>query len=174
MGPDKYLVRTDESGNALWSRVWQEAGAQSGFGLLPTADGHYLVYGLRTDAGGGGGMDALLLKIDADGNVLWNQDLSQVDVLEYCSGAVETADGGYLLTGMAMSGSSGGIPWVRLDRGRQLLWQEMLSEERGARAGLRILEVPAGGYLVIATVSDGGRGWYTLLIKTDTEGNVGE
>jgi Tol biopolymer transport system component len=174
MNPDIYLVRTDGLGQPLWSQVWEEAGAQSGFGLLPTSDGHYLIYGLRTDPGGGAGMDPLFLKIDADGNVLWNQDLHEVNVLEYCTSVIETADGGYLLTGMAMSRDSGGIPWVKLDQGGQVLWQETLSGERGNRAGLRILEPPAGGYLIIGTVGGSGRGWYTVLIKTDTEGRIAE
>ena len=177
MNPDVYLVRTDESGKPLWTQVWEEPGTQGAFNMLPTSDGHYLIIGLRCDTGSDVGTDPLFLKVDAEVNVVWDQAIGEANVMDYGTDVIETADGGYLLTGMALPSGRGGIPLVRLDGNGQVLWRKYLSTERGNRAGLRILEVPTGGYLIIAitgAVSDGGQGLYTILIKTDAEGNVVE
>jgi hypothetical protein len=174
MNPDVYLIRTDESGNPLWSRVLEQPGAQGGHRILPAADGSFFVFGLRSDASSNAELDPLLLAVDADGNVLWEGAIGETNVEDYTSGVLPTVDGGYLLTGMSMRGSRGSIPLLKIDEAGQLLWRKTLSEQPGQQAGITILESPAGGYLVIGIVSDGGRGWYTLLIKTDDEGNTAE
>jgi Tol biopolymer transport system component len=172
MNPDVYLVRTDGQGQTVWSQVWEAPGAQSGFRLLPTSDGGFLISGLRSDAGTEAGTDALLLKVDADGNIIWDRAVGIANAFDYGTAVVETPDGGYLLTGMSTRGGQGGIPLTRLDGDGQVLWSKMLSEEPGNRAGLEILAASGGGYLVIGNASTGGRGWYTVLIKTDGEGDV--
>jgi Tol biopolymer transport system component len=171
MDPDLYLVRTDEQGNVRWSQVLEKPGAQAAFGMLPTPDGHYVISGLRSDTTSDVGIDPLLIQIDADGSVLWDRAVGEADILDYGSALLQTADGGYLLAGMSVRSGRGGIPLTRLDGNGQVLWRRMLSEERGNRAGIAILPAADGGYLVVGTVSDGGQGWYTLLIKTDDEGN---
>jgi Tol biopolymer transport system component len=172
MNPDLYLVRTDGQGNVLWSRVLEEPGAQAGFDMLSAPDGHYVITGLRSDTGTDVGVDPLLVKIDADGNVLWNRAIGEANIMDYGSALLATPDGGYLLAGMSVRGGRGGIPLIKLDGDGQVLWRKMLSEDRGNRAGIAILEAADGGYLVVGTVSNGGQGWYTLLIKTNDEGNL--
>jgi hypothetical protein len=172
MNPDLYLVRTDEQGNVRGSQVMEEPGVQAGFKMLPTADGHYLIIGLRSDTTSAVGIDPLLIKIDADGNVIWNQAIGEANIMDYGSAILATADGGYLFAGMSVRNGRGGIPLTKLDENGQVLWRKILAEDQGNRAGVAILEAAGGGYLVIGTVSDGGQGWYTLLIKTDEQANV--
>ena len=169
MNPDLYLIQTDAQGNARWSRVLEEPGGQAGFKMVPTSDGHYLVIGLRSDTGSEAGTDPLVVKIDVDGNILWKQAIGEANMFDYSTAVLSTADGGYLLTGALVRGGNGSIPLIKLDKDGQVLWRQTLSEEPGNRAGVEILAAPDGGYLVIGNVSDGGRGWYTLLIKTDGE-----
>jgi enamidase len=95
--------------------------------------------------------------------MMWKQAVGESEITDYGTDVVETSDGGYILTGLSTR-SRGGIPLIRMDEQGQVLWRRYLSEARGNRAGLRILELPAGGYLVIGTVGNGGEGWYTLLI----------
>jgi hypothetical protein len=41
-------------------------------------------------------------------------------------------------------------------------------------SGMRLLLTPDGGYLTVSTTDEFSRGFETILIKTDGEGNVNE
>ena len=68
-----YLVKRDRDGNTLWEKLytyedlpfrWQRLG-----GITPTEDGNFFVTGRTTGAAGGN--DCWVIKVDSDGNKLW-------------------------------------------------------------------------------------------------------
>jgi Tol biopolymer transport system component len=170
--PDVMLLRTDASGNELWSRVWEEEDVEGGFVLLPTSDGRYLLAGITGPAGSQTDTDFLFVKIDADGNQIWNRPLGDENAVEYATDAIELPDGGYLLIGMFSGGGRGAIPLIKTDVDGELAWRRNLIEGRGNKAGMKILPAPDGGYLIVGITTEFGRGFETVLIKTDSEGNV--
>lgn len=172
--PDVMLLRTDASGNELWSRVWEEEDVEGGFALLPTSDGHYVLTGITGPEGNQTDIDFLFIKIDADGNQIWNRTLGDGDAVDYGTDAIELPDGGYLLIGMFSGGGRGAIPLIRTDLDGEIVWRRNLIESRGNKAGMKILPTPDGGYLVVGITTEFGRGFETILIKTDSEGNTVE
>jgi len=65
-GPDFWLVRTDSTGNQLWSKTYGGTGTDVAYSLIKTSDGGFALAG-STDSFGAGGTDFWLVKVDADG-----------------------------------------------------------------------------------------------------------
>ena len=58
------------AGAATWAKTYGGTGADRATDVQMTADGGYIVAG-ATDSYGAGGTDAWVLKLDSDGNVVW-------------------------------------------------------------------------------------------------------
>jgi formylglycine-generating enzyme required for sulfatase activity/Tol biopolymer transport system component len=165
--PDIFLLRTDGSGEELWSQVWATEDADGGHVLLPTSDGAYLIAGITAPAGNQSKSDVLFVKIDAEGNQIWNKPLGDQNAVDYGTDAIELPGGGYLLTGLFDRSGRGAIPLIRTDADGELVWTRNLVEGRGNKVGMRLLPTPDGGYLIVGNTDEFGRGFETILIKTD-------
>jgi hypothetical protein len=64
---DVYLIKTDSSGNTLWTRTWGGAGVDFGNSVQQTSDGGCIVTGYTAPPAGAG--DVYLIKTDANGSV---------------------------------------------------------------------------------------------------------
>jgi hypothetical protein len=156
--------------------VWEAENVEGGHVLLPTSDGNYIIVGITSSAGREGDIDFLFLKIDSDGNLVWKEPIGdeREGAVDYGIDVAETSDGGYLITGMLSSGGRGAIPLIKTDRNGQVLWTRNLVEGQGNKAGMRVLRTPDGGYVIVGSTDEHRRGFETVLIKTDSEGNVTE
>ena len=119
-------------------------------------------------------IDFLFLKIDADGNLVWDELISDESAVDYGTDVIETSDGGYLITGMFSGGGHGAIPLIKTDGSGQVLWTRNLIEGRGNKVGMRVFPASDGGYMIVGNTDEYRRGFETVLIKTDSEGKVNE
>ena len=69
-GADIYVVRTDMQGDTLWTRTFGGPGDDFGYSIRLTNDQNYIIAG-HTRSFGQGQLDALLMKIDDHGEVIW-------------------------------------------------------------------------------------------------------
>lgn len=90
------LLKTDETGNIEWSK--NIAGVESTYSGQPTRDGGYIVAGW-TDSGPGLATGSLI-KLDNDGNKVWEQMIGS-ELPEFFQSIQETFDGGFIMTGSA-------------------------------------------------------------------------
>jgi hypothetical protein len=70
---DYYLVRTNNSGNLLWSKTYGGTNIDEAYSVQQTNDGGYIVNG-HTYSFGAGLSDIYLIKTDSNGNSGCNQD----------------------------------------------------------------------------------------------------
>jgi hypothetical protein len=162
-GNDIYLVKTDASGNLMWSKAYGTAGEEVAFGhsLEPTSDGGYILTGYGDVVQGPKGM--FLLKIDVNGNMSWSKYYTGMDA----HAVKQTPDGGYVLTGR----SSTGVQLVKTDQNGNVTWSKVYTGGTSEK-GLILVLAGDGGYLV------GGQGAFNgntefYMIKTDANGNSG-
>lgn len=88
-----------------WTRTMGGTGADEGYSVRQTADGGYVVTGV-TVSFGAGEADVYLVRTDSEGDTLWTRTFggSSNDWGECVS---QTADGGFIITGITASFGSG-------------------------------------------------------------------
>lgn len=94
---DIYLIKTDASGNTLWTKTYGDIGFENGRSIKQTSDGGYIMVG-QTSSFGAGGTDIYLIKTDMNGNTIWTKTYGDAgsDEGKYVQ---LTSDGGYILLG---------------------------------------------------------------------------
>ncbi len=94
---DVLLIKTDSSGNAVWTQILGEMDDDYGWSVQQTSDGGYVVAG-ETDSIVSGGIAGWLLNTDASGNQLWHRTFGGAGD-GWCYSVQQTSDGGYVATG---------------------------------------------------------------------------
>lgn len=156
-GYDVWLIKTSQQINVFpglgsyfmdsiqWRKTYGGTQDDMAKSIIQTSDGDFVLAG-QTKSYGAGGFDMYLLKVDSDGNLLWNATYggSQDDGAN-C--VVQTADGGFILAGYTLSGVSSQSTWlVKTDAQGQMEWN---STYPGLEAN-SIVYTSDGGY-VLAT-----------------------
>ncbi len=108
---DILVSKLDSSANIVWQKVIGGAKEDIGYSIIETYDHNFVLVGF-TETGAFGSADAVMIKLDSNGNVLWQQEFGDVnyDVLKSVR---ETADHGYVASGHTTSyGSGNGDAWI--------------------------------------------------------------
>jgi len=102
---DVWLIRTDADGDALWSHTYGGDGYDWCSSVQKTVDGGFLIAGY-TELFGAGNCDIWLIKTDAEGDTLWSCIFGG-ESWEYGTGAQQTVDDGFVITGYTRSFGAG-------------------------------------------------------------------
>jgi len=97
-----YLIRTDASGDTLWTKT--PGGFSIWYSVQETADSDYIIAGAEGDMIE---TDVWLLKIDSSGNIMWAQTYGDILIDQGYSIQV-TTDSGYVIAGYTYSFGAGG------------------------------------------------------------------
>jgi predicted secreted protein len=100
------LLRTDASGDTVWTRAWGGVTYDVGRSVAMTADGGYVIAG-SMDLFSIGGPDVWLIRTDSAGDTLWTRTFGGADN-DLGRSVAQTADGGYIVAGYTESFGAGG------------------------------------------------------------------
>lgn len=119
---DIFVVEIDTSGKGIWSRTFGGKAEGSARSIQLCADGGYIVSGY-TYPPGGGGSDAVILKLDESGKEVWRKTFGG-ESEDGAESVQQTADGGYIVSGYTYSLGKGlGDAWVfKLDADGRCEW----------------------------------------------------
>ena len=168
---DVLVVRTDIDGDEVWTKYLDEGFVEEGFDVVATGDGSFTIAG-NIQATQVSSIDAYLLRIDGNGNILWSNSFggSQKD---QAFGLTLTSDGGYLLVGRSNSfndGTHDDIYLVKTDADGNFVWEKTFGGE-GDDDGRAVVEVADGYVLVGTTIEPSTNKADIILLKTDLDGN---
>jgi uncharacterized protein YuzE len=165
------VIKTDERGNMQWGKTYAAGTDNIAYAVHQTSDGGYIIAGVTTL--GVGNSDALLIKIDANGNVVWGKSYggTSYDVLYSVQ---QTSDGGYILAGWTNSFGAGNrdILLIKTDPNGNVEWVKVWGGSADDIA--QAVKISSdGGYILFGTTFSFGAGDADfLLIKTDPSGNI--
>ncbi len=106
-GSDFWLIKTDEDGEEIWSRTYDQGTDEQCRDVIQTFDGGYLMGGC-TWAHDDQRCDALLVRTDDEGEVMWIETYGGNQPDDVITGIVQIPDGGYVFTGWTASFGAGG------------------------------------------------------------------
>ena len=102
---DALLIKLTSSGSISWSKTYGGSSDDYGLCIKITNDGGYIISG-RTSSFGSGSGDFYLIKTNNNGVVTWSKAYGG-SALDQAGNVIQTADGGYLVTGYTLSFGAG-------------------------------------------------------------------
>lgn len=176
-GNDLFLLKTNSTGDTLWSRTYGSSLAEGGSTsarqcVSLTSDKGYIVGSYTNGFTGGGGIDGYLLKTDSLGDLQWSKTYGGTGN-ELIYDVKEVSGGGYLFTGCTSSAGAGGndIYLIRTDANGDTLFTKCFGAASND-CGLQVLEQPGKHFAVAGYgVGLGAGNDDAWLVQTDSLGN---
>jgi len=161
-----------KAGENQWIKTFggdQDDGLNS---VLQTPDGGYIAAGY-TKSSGAGNYDALLIKLDSQGNIIWSKTFGG-DQSILLKSVLQTSDGYYILGGNIVYSDSNTADFllIKLDSQGNIIWSKTFGGDQ-KDVLFSVLQTPDGGYIAAGYTKSFGAGNYDfLLIKLDSQGNI--
>lgn len=172
---DLWLVKTNFSGDTLWTKTFGGANWEYGYSAIETIGNQYIIAGETQLAFGSGNYDALIIKTDLDGNEIWSRTYGGTRN-DGVRSVIETLGGNLLLGGRTVSYGMGSFDiWLfKIDQQGNQVWSQTYGGRDGDQGESMILSsdeaiVIAGSYTSRIT-SSGEDEQGGVIIKTDSLG----
>ncbi|MFT4599890.1 MAG: hypothetical protein ACI857_000057 [Arenicella sp.] len=198
---DFWAVKLDVTGNIVWQNTIGGTGNEAIYSISQTTDGGYIVGGYSSSSISGdktensinpGAIDYWVIKLDAIGNIIWQNTIGGSNVDEL-NNVQQTLDGGYILTGRSKSdisgdkteNSNGGFDFwvVKLDATGNIVWQNTIGGSGNDEIYFNnaVQQTSDGGYILGGTSLSNISGDKTenlngvvdyWIVKIDGVGNI--
>src|SRR6185312_2041328 len=148
-----YLVKTNATGDTLWTKSYGGSNHDFGQAVQQTADGGYIIAGYTNSFSTGGYDDVYLLKTDANGNLTWSKTYGGL-YTDDAFAVKQTADGGYIIVGITSGfgispyGSINDLYVIKTDASGGLTWSKTYGQD-GDDWAYSIIQTQDGGYAIV-------------------------
>lgn len=158
-----------------WSKDY--GSYSEGQSVISTSDGGYLALGGVEDADEPGGYSyqkAYILKLDGNGQVMWERRLQHGMTRNTAYRAIETKEGGYFVIG---SSTSDGEPHdqlytIKLDSAGNVMWEKIHEDDGIYSFPKNVIETDDGSFVI---AGEGIISWLAYeqgyILKLDNKGN---
>jgi hypothetical protein len=168
---DVWIIKTDDQGEKMWDKTFGRENFDKGVMVRETSDNGYVIVGWGDQSGGAEGK-ALILKLDMNGNLIWESLFGDVGH-NYADDILETEDHNYMVLGSSWvpNGDTGYDVWLMKlnDRG-ELIWEKKYDRSNSDH-GWSLVRVKDGGFLLVGE-TDHARDDEIWIIKTDDDGTL--
>jgi hypothetical protein len=167
---DVYVIKLDANGNLQWAKTIGGPGDETGNSLIQTSDGGYAIAGF-TSSFGAGGLDAYVVKLDANGNLQWTKTIGGKKE-DLGLSLIQTSDGGYAIAGATYSFGAGeaDVYVVKLDANGNLLWTKTIGGPE-SDGGFSLIQTSDGGYAIAGATNPFGAEYTDIyVVKLDANG----
>ncbi|MEZ5196835.1 MAG: T9SS type A sorting domain-containing protein [Bacteroidales bacterium] len=169
---DVWLIKTNESGDSLWSKTFGGTNNDFGNAVIQTADNGYVVIG-STESYGSGNSDFWMIKTNSAGDSLWSKTYGG-NYNDIAFSGVQTSDDGFVLTGYTQpAGFSNADVWlIKTDHLGDMEWSKTYGGNLNELAN-SVQQTYDEGYIITGyTMSYGAGAQDVYLIKTDMFGDT--
>ncbi|MFC1543144.1 hypothetical protein ACFL4K_01235 [Candidatus Neomarinimicrobiota bacterium] len=171
-GEDIWLIKTDASGDTVWTRTFGGSQNDRGYTVHQTSDEGYIIVG-GTGSFGAGDDDVWVIKTDALGDTVWTKTFGGSDG-DWGYSIQQTSDVGYIVAGLTESYGSGNsdIWLIKMDALGDTVWTKTYGGSNNDW-GYDVQQTTDGGYIIAGETTSKGSGpsdaW---LIKTGPSGDM--
>ena len=160
-GQDVWLMKTDGSGNTVWTKTYGGVGDEWAEDVHQTIDGGYIVVA-NTDSA-----CLWLMKTNHMGDTLWTQTYTSEGYH-----VQQTSNGDYVVTGGG-AGMGAAVMLLKTDASGNIIWCQYYPFDAAWEArGFSVGETSDGGYVIGGEYCPPGRyGGVALLVKTRVNGD---
>ena len=166
---DFWVLKLNSDGALLWDRTFGGAKIDWANAIAELQDGSLAVAG-HTESKGAGGADMWLLKLDVQGNLLWDRTFGGVG-RDFATAVGDTRDGGLIVAGPIESESTKvDIRVVKLNTQGDVVWDHTFGggDDDWVRA---VMETKDGGHAAAGyRMSDDGGLYDAWVLKLDRNG----
>ena len=171
---DYLAVKTNASGDTLWSKTYGGIGDEESYAMQQTTDKGFIFAGIDSSSGLGN-YNVYLVKTDSLGDTLWTRSYGGSNA-DFAQAIQQTADGGYIVAGYTSSFGAGNadVYLLKTDANGTLTWSKTYGGSLGDY-GYAVKQTADGGYIIAGATSTFGMttdGNYNdfYLIKTNSSG----
>jgi hypothetical protein len=178
-----WIAKADQNGHLLWQKLYGGTQTEVLRSVAATPDGGYILAGSAESSNGDitglrGSTDAWVLKLDANGNIIWSKAYGGTRY-DDAKTIVATGDG-YIVSGIGQSfdgdlqNTSGtGAIWVfKVDLSGNMVWSKFMGG--GSGESRKLIPVENGNYLLLGTthtITQTLTHQNVIVIKLDASGN---
>ncbi len=158
--------------DTLWTRTYGGSGQDRARSVCETSDHGFIIAG-TTNSFGAGARDVYVIRTDPYGDTIWTRTYGGEE-WEQGASILQSADGGYVITGytysfgagssdlyLLMTNSTGDTVWTRTYGGEN--WD----------SGIVVRHATDGGYIILGDTESFGSGYRDIwLLKTDEVGDT--
>jgi hypothetical protein len=178
---DVWILKTDISGDTLWTKTFGGEGNEYCTSIQQTSDLGYILTGTmyseycypnyevnedyQPDSS-----RAWLIKTDSAGDTLWTKTFF---TKSHSNSVIQTSDGAYLICGWIFpdeQSNQSDVLLIKINSLGDTIWTRIIGEE-DYDIGLCVREV-SDGYIISGQTKPVGQHYDALLIKTDLSGKV--
>jgi len=170
---DIYILKIDASGDTLWTKTYGDTVGEKGYHAMETSDGGYLITGYKRNYNVNDSQDLYLLKIDSNGNVIWDKVYGG-DHIEVGSSSFELAGSEFITLGSTWSYGNGNSDYwlLKINSNGDTLWTKTYGAS-GIDEGWSFQITPDNGYILAGYSDSFGNGDFDYyLIKTNSSGDT--
>jgi hypothetical protein len=159
---DILFLKLSPSGTIEWAKTCRGDGPEWASGVFQAPDGGYAITG-HTRSFGAQGTDFLVTKLSSSGSLEWARMVGGEDH-DYSSGAVQSSDSGYVVTGGRYRGPEGwDLVLLKLSRAGDLEWARTM-DGGGLDYGESVIQAADGGFVVAGWTLIWGAGRSDFLV----------
>jgi hypothetical protein len=170
-GYDMYLIRTNKTGDTLWTKTYGGNDWDFSYSIKQTSDGGFILAG-TTASFGAGNDDIYLVKTDANGDTLWTKTYGGAGDDDGRS-VWQNTDGGYFINGFTSSLGNGedDIFYIRTDAAGIVSWQKALGGTLTEQS-FEGQQTNDGGFILAGYTNSFAPHDEAYIIKTDVNGDT--
>jgi len=173
-GGDVYLLKTDSTGDTVWTKTYGGVYSDFGVSVRQTSDSGYIIVG-STYSFGSGDSDVYLIKTDGIGDTIWTRTFGDSTDDDGYS-VNETSENGYIIVGSVYSFIKSGedVYLLKLNGNGNLIWEETYGGVL-LDIGNSVQQTFDNGYIIAGYTASFGAGSYDFyLIKTEADIGINE
>ncbi len=164
-----YLIKMNETGDTLWSRIYSDRDIASGSSIAELDDGGFII------AGGCDHYKGYLLRVDSEGGFLWDTVYYSWPML--VTSMTLASDDGFAMTGeiTLWDRPRSDVYLFKTDNEGNILWERIYGDYEAPDIAYSISSTNDGGFIIAGRRGHGSGVSYdtdVYLIKTDSLGNV--